>query len=153
MTKTYLKLPASETAVLQAAAHVYAAYIIAGRIKEGEEKLWMKRALKAAMSFAKTIDQYGTGEGKAEEATAEDSDEGMPTPDELEAELSGASTSSPKSGGKKKPKGPPESPDPFPIESEDDAGYGDDMRAVIDELAEEIGDSLEAGDDEPDPKR
>lgn len=57
MTKSYFNLPDSEAVLVQSAVNLYAAYIVAGRVLEGEEKDWMRRSLKEVMSFAKTIDE------------------------------------------------------------------------------------------------
>jgi hypothetical protein len=52
----HLKLQHSESVVLQVAAQLYSAYIIAGRIAEGEEATWMERAIREAISMAVTTD-------------------------------------------------------------------------------------------------
>lgn len=42
---------------MTAAATIYAAYIAAGRVEDGEESAWMDRALKAAFQIAKVTDE------------------------------------------------------------------------------------------------
>ncbi len=42
MTKKHFKLQHSESVVVQAAAQIYAAYISAGRVPEGEQTQWME---------------------------------------------------------------------------------------------------------------
>ena len=44
MPRVTLTLHPSEAVVIRAAAQIYAAYITAGRVKEGSEKEWMQRA-------------------------------------------------------------------------------------------------------------
>jgi hypothetical protein len=56
MAKPSLTLHPSETAVFRAAATIYAAYIAAGRVKEGAEKEWMQRSLDEALWMARTAD-------------------------------------------------------------------------------------------------
>jgi hypothetical protein len=52
----HLKLQHSESVVLQVAAQLYSAYIIAGRIPEGEEARWMDRAIREAIAMAEATD-------------------------------------------------------------------------------------------------
>ena len=51
-----LKLQHSESVVLQVAAQFYSAYVIAGRVKEGDEAAWMERSLREAISMAEAAD-------------------------------------------------------------------------------------------------
>ena len=53
---THLKLQHSESVVVQAAAQIYAAYIAAGRVPEGEEAQWMKRSIREAIRIADATD-------------------------------------------------------------------------------------------------
>ena len=57
MAKKYLKLQHSESVVAQAASQIYAAYIISGRVSEGEEAQWMKRSIKEAAMIAQASDE------------------------------------------------------------------------------------------------
>jgi hypothetical protein len=52
----HLKLQHSESVVVQAAAGIYSAYIIAGRVPEGEEAAWMERSIREAIRIAKASD-------------------------------------------------------------------------------------------------
>lgn len=52
----HLKLQHSESVVVQAAAQIYAAYIAAGRVPEGEEAQWMKRSIREAIQIANATD-------------------------------------------------------------------------------------------------
>lgn len=52
----HLKLQHSESVVVQAAAQIYAAYIAAGRVPEGEEARWMERSIREAIRIARTTD-------------------------------------------------------------------------------------------------
>lgn len=55
--KSYLTLQPTEKAILEAAAGIYAAYIGAGRVDEGQEDAWMKRSIQEAIRIARTIDE------------------------------------------------------------------------------------------------
>ena len=52
----HLKLQHSESVVIQAAAQIYAAYITAGRVQDGEEARWMERSIREAIRIAKATD-------------------------------------------------------------------------------------------------
>jgi hypothetical protein len=156
MTKPYLNLPASQTAVMLAAAQIYSAYIISGQVKEGEEKQWMKRSLKEAMSFAKTIDQYEEGsEDRGEESPPADRQTRPPADDDIEAELTVDET----------PARPPaaaaedvdvmvdeadeaDSSGAIPVEPSSsgkaDSGEQQDIQDLIDELCETAGETPES---------
>ena len=54
--KTYLSLKNSEGIVFQAASGIYAAYIAAGRVVEGEESAWMERSIREALRMAMATD-------------------------------------------------------------------------------------------------
>jgi hypothetical protein len=54
--KTYLSLQQSEGLVFQSASVIYAAYISAGRVEEGDEAKWMERSIREAIRIAKTTD-------------------------------------------------------------------------------------------------
>jgi hypothetical protein len=57
MAKSYLKLQQSEAVVVQAAAQIYAAYIVAGRVDEGQESEFMQKSIRAALRIAKATDE------------------------------------------------------------------------------------------------
>ena len=46
--RTTLSLQPSEAIVIRAAADIYAAYIIAGKVQDGQEKEWRDRAIREA---------------------------------------------------------------------------------------------------------
>lgn len=52
----HLKLQKSESVVIEAAAQIYAAYITAGRVVDGEEDKWMSRSIKEALKLAIATD-------------------------------------------------------------------------------------------------
>jgi hypothetical protein len=92
MTKSYLDLSEGEGIVVQAAAEIYAAYIISGKVRNGEEKDWMKRAFKEAASFAKTVDELDDDETSGGDAKVEPSaGTSMPSRDELLEDMETAS--------------------------------------------------------------
>jgi len=51
-----LKLQHSESVVLQVAAQLYSAYVVAGRVGEGDEATWMERSIRDAISLAEATD-------------------------------------------------------------------------------------------------
>jgi hypothetical protein len=57
MAKSYLKLQQSEAVVIRSAAQIYAAYIAAGRVADGEEAEFMQRAIRDAIRIAKATDE------------------------------------------------------------------------------------------------
>jgi hypothetical protein len=57
MAKSHLKLQATEAVVVQAASQIYAAYITAGRVTEGDEAKWMRRAIREAIQIANATDE------------------------------------------------------------------------------------------------
>ena len=56
MSQTYLNLQQSEGLVFQSASAIYAAYISAGRVSEGQEVEWMKRSIGEAIKMARATD-------------------------------------------------------------------------------------------------
>ena len=57
MKQTHLSLQPSEQAIVTAAATIYAAYLAAGRVEDGQESVWMERSIKAAIRIAKITDE------------------------------------------------------------------------------------------------
>ena len=51
-----LKLQHSESVVLQVAAQLYSAYVIAGRVKPDDETAWMERSIRDAIAMAEATD-------------------------------------------------------------------------------------------------
>lgn len=56
MKKLYIGLQPSEAVVVRAAAAIYAAYITAGRVPEGQGEAWMRRSIDEAIWIARTTD-------------------------------------------------------------------------------------------------
>ncbi len=56
MQKSKVSLQTSECAVFQVAGNIYAAYLSAGKVPEGDEKKWMERALREAVELAQMSD-------------------------------------------------------------------------------------------------
>ncbi len=52
-----LSLQPSEGIVVGAAATIYAAYIQAGRVSDGQENEWIKRSIREACTIAQITDQ------------------------------------------------------------------------------------------------
>ena len=52
----YLSLQHSESVIVAAAAHIFAAYISSSRVAEGEEEAWMQRSIDEAIWIAKKMD-------------------------------------------------------------------------------------------------
>ncbi|MBX3399371.1 MAG: hypothetical protein KF873_11555 [Gemmataceae bacterium] len=57
MAKAFLSLQPSEMIVARSAANIYAAYIAAGRVPEGKEQDWMRRAIGEAFTIARLTDE------------------------------------------------------------------------------------------------
>jgi hypothetical protein len=57
MAKPSLSLQPSEGIVVGAAATIYSAYITAGRVEEGQEKEWMRRAIRETYWIARATDE------------------------------------------------------------------------------------------------
>ena len=57
MAKVKLSLQPSEAVVAQAASTIYAAYVAAGRVAEGREKVWIDRSIKEAIQIAQLTDE------------------------------------------------------------------------------------------------
>ena len=56
MSKPDITLQPSKGIILEAAARIYAGYIAAGLVKDGEVKSWIKRSIQEAIVIAKTVD-------------------------------------------------------------------------------------------------
>ena len=54
--KRALGLAPSEAVVVRAAAAIFAAYIVAGKVPEGQSEAWMKRSIQEAYFIARTTD-------------------------------------------------------------------------------------------------
>lgn len=66
LSKTHIRLQASEAALTNSAAQIYAAYIIAGKVPEGEEAEWKKRAATDAIELGRLIDNNVISENEIE---------------------------------------------------------------------------------------
>ena len=66
MSKTYLTLQGTEQALVHAASTIYAGYIQAGRVSEGDEATWMKRSIDEALAIAKQIEDLTVAEGEVD---------------------------------------------------------------------------------------
>lgn len=64
MNKVHLALHPSERVVTTAAAQVYAAYIAAGLVREGNEEEWMQRAVREAIRIAQLCDEAITSDNE-----------------------------------------------------------------------------------------
>lgn len=60
----HLKLQASEAAVLNAAAQIYSACLVAGKVGDGDESKWMARAVKDAIRLALATDDAIVADGE-----------------------------------------------------------------------------------------
>jgi hypothetical protein len=94
MSKPEISLQPTESTVTQAAVQLYAAYIISGQVKDGQEKEWMQRALKEAVLFARTAEGMAasdserqpheslpqTGKNEARQAVVEPGSDTKPIP-------------------------------------------------------------------------
>lgn len=62
--KATLSLQPSEAVIVRSASQIYAAYIIAGKVEEGQEKAWRERAIREAFDIAKTADANIVSDGE-----------------------------------------------------------------------------------------
>jgi hypothetical protein len=56
MAKVSLSLQPSEAVVVRAAATIYAGYVAAGKVADGQEQEWLGRALREAIWIARSAD-------------------------------------------------------------------------------------------------
>lgn len=114
MAKPEISLQPTESTVAQSAVQLYSAYVIAGKVEDGKEKEWMRRALKEAVLFARTAEGIdasqpenpsdetsSTGGEKPPQPAKTESDQAtdaVPGKEELEALSSEAQRDSKKSG-------------------------------------------------------
>lgn len=61
---TYLTLQQTEGFIVQAAAQIYSAYIMSGKVDDGSEADWMLKSIKQAIQIAKTTDDAIIAEGE-----------------------------------------------------------------------------------------
>ncbi len=66
MAKSYLTLQQSEAVVLRAAAQIYAGYIAANRVVDGQEDEFMERAIRQAIRMAKAVDAAVISDGEVD---------------------------------------------------------------------------------------
>ena len=66
MEKTHLRLQHSESVVIHAASRIYAAYVAAGRVKEGEEEKSIQRSVHEAVRIALTTDDLVTSDDEVQ---------------------------------------------------------------------------------------
>jgi hypothetical protein len=57
MSRPTLLLQPSEAIVAQSAANIYAAYIAAGRVAEGQEQQFIRRSIQEAFTIARLTDE------------------------------------------------------------------------------------------------
>lgn len=57
MAKPYIALQPSEAVLVSSAAQIYAAYVIAGHVQNGQEQQWLQRSLNEALLIARTVDE------------------------------------------------------------------------------------------------
>ncbi len=56
MQRAILTLQPSEQAILAAASRLYAAYVVAGQVAEGQEDGWRARSVREAVMIARLVD-------------------------------------------------------------------------------------------------
>jgi hypothetical protein len=62
MEKSSLNLQPSEQAVVAAASRIFAAYIVSGQVREGQEQGWLARSVREAVWIATHADDVITSE-------------------------------------------------------------------------------------------
>ena len=64
MAKTHLNLQASESTIVQAAANIYASYVVAGKVADGKEAEYLKKSIGESIRIAKTVEEMIVAEGE-----------------------------------------------------------------------------------------
>jgi len=64
--QVYLSLQPSEMAVFRAASEIYAAYIASGAMSEGQEKIYIQKAIREALQIAYYVEQAVLSDGESE---------------------------------------------------------------------------------------
>lgn len=62
--KPYVTLKPTEQTIVTAAATIYAGYVTAGEVSDGNEKEWLRRALKEAIALAQLTDESVMADGE-----------------------------------------------------------------------------------------
>ena len=62
--KKVLELQASEQTLVAAASRIYAAYVVSGQVREGQEEGWLARSLREAVWFGEHVDDSVIAEGE-----------------------------------------------------------------------------------------
>jgi hypothetical protein len=57
MAQIRLSLQPSEAVVAQAAAYIYGAYVVSGRVPDGREEEWIQRSVREALLIARLTDE------------------------------------------------------------------------------------------------
>lgn len=57
MNKPYIALQPSESVLVQAAATIYAGYVVAGRVEDADTDEWLQRSIREALKLARTVDE------------------------------------------------------------------------------------------------
>jgi hypothetical protein len=91
MSKPDITLEPSKGVVSEMAARIYAAYIIRGNMKEGEEEQYMERSIREAVRIAKTVERSV----ETEDVPAESEDEHTPSGEALPPHAPATSASGP----------------------------------------------------------
>ncbi len=72
MSKTHsFSLQPSETAIFQAAANIYASYIVAGQVTGDNQAEMMKKAIAASISMARRVDNVVQSDNEMSGGTGE----------------------------------------------------------------------------------
>jgi len=64
MAQTHISLKSTEQAIVTAAATIFAGYLTAGRVAEGDEDTWLKRSITDAVRIAKATDSSIVADGE-----------------------------------------------------------------------------------------
>lgn len=62
MKNPYIALQPSESVLVQAAATIYAGYVVAGRVEDAHVNEWLERSIREALKLAKTVDDNVTAD-------------------------------------------------------------------------------------------
>lgn len=133
MSKPNVHLKPTEIAFVEAAAQLYAAYLISGRVKEGQEMEWMERALKDVLKFARAVEGVDAADSNGAtrpQAAATRRNGSSPSSIELVPDLGESKNN------RRQPAGKPD--EPRPRKSSDEADYLPEIDRVLldDEMSE-----------------
>ena len=62
-----MRLQPSESVVAHVASRIYAAYVVSGKVCDGEESRWLRRALEQAIELCQAADDAISSDGEMQQ--------------------------------------------------------------------------------------